>query len=157
MQVKKVLLLRFILKNFIMTHKDSRKKTFKERRKNIRSTGSSEQRNYIRTNVYVPMFLYVQGPKETEKIHARTCNISASGMMIELDTQVPAGEKVKIDITAPGSLNPIHCSGKTVWSDFSDAQSKFQCGIEFVSIEEDNKNTFLKFLCDLIYEGDDAK
>ena len=140
-----------------MARKEIRKKTLKERRKNVRSTGSGEQRNYIRTNVYVPMLLYVQGPKETEKIHARTCNISASGMMLELDVQVPAGEKVKIDLTPPDTLNPIHCSGKAVWSDFSEDQSKFQCGIEFVSIEEDNKNTFLKFLCDLIYKGGDAE
>jgi c-di-GMP-binding flagellar brake protein YcgR len=140
-----------------MARKQIKKKTLKERRKNIRSTGSSEQRSYIRTNVYVPMALYIQGPKETEKLHARTCNISASGMMIELDTQVPIAEKVKIDITLPGTLNPIHCFGKAVWSDSSGAQSKFQCGIEFVSIEEDNKNTFLKFLCDLIYKGGDAE
>jgi c-di-GMP-binding flagellar brake protein YcgR len=140
-----------------MAPKKSRKKPLKERRKNVRSTGSSEQRNYIRTNVYVPMLLYVQGPKETEKIHARTCNISASGMMLELDVRVPVGEKVKIDLTPPDTLNPIHCSGKAVWSDFSEGQLKFQCGIELVSIEEDNKNTFLKFLCDLIYKGGDAE
>ena len=39
--------------------------------------------------------------------------------------------------------------------------SPFDVGTELVDIEEDNKNTFLKFLCDLIYnlpeERKDAK
>jgi c-di-GMP-binding flagellar brake protein YcgR len=138
------------------------KHNLKERRKNIRSSGSDEKRDYIRTDIYVPMFLYVQSPEGSNKVKegsnkvkARTCNISASGMMVELDTDLPVGAKTKIEIIAPSTSNPIHCIGQIVWCTASGSPSSFNCGVEFVSIEEDNKNTFLKFLCDLIYKTSD--
>lgn len=140
-----------------MNAQKKQKGSLYERKKGMRVTGSDEQRNYIRTNVYVPMFLYLQGAKQDNKIAARTRNISASGMMIELDQDIPVGSQARIDIIPVDASNPVHCSGKIVWSVFSESQSKFNCGVEFIAIEEDNKNTFLKFLCDLIYKTGTAE
>ena len=72
--------------------------------------------------------------------------------MVEVNKKLPAGTEMKIDITPPGSPNPIHCNGKIVWSAPAHQEGLFHSGIEFTDIEEDNKNTFLKFLCDTIYK-----
>jgi len=43
--------------------------------------------------------------------------------------------------------------GVVVWSieSGSSKSHSYSSGIDFEKIEEDNKNTFLKFLCDLMY------
>ena len=136
-----------------MNIKKREQSQLKERRKNIRSTGSEEKRGYIRTEVSVPMTLHIEKKGVIERVKARTSDVSASGMMIELGQQIPIGSQVKIDIEPQGSSNPIHCIGKVVRFMPTDKDGKYVCGVEFLTIEEDNKNSFLKFLCDVIYKS----
>ncbi|GEM_PF-519125 len=133
------------------------KDSLKERRQSNRKTGSKEKRNYIRTRFSVPILIYIQGKNDAEKITARAWDISASGMMIEADAKLTVGIEPDIDMTPPDSLNPIHCKGKIVWSSRRSIGNGHNYGVEFISIEEDNKNTFLKFLCDLIYKSGKEK
>ncbi|MFA5068746.1 MAG: PilZ domain-containing protein [Candidatus Omnitrophota bacterium] len=131
----------------------------RERRSNNRKTGSDEKRNYIRADVSVPMIIYVQRKTGPERVPAKAWNISASGMMIQSLGRFNTGIKVDIEMTPPVSPNPVHCKGKIVWaSENISGRGGYNYGVELISIEEDNKNTFLKFLCDLIYsnsEGND--
>jgi len=126
-------------------------KLIKERREKIRSTGSKEQRNFIRTGVSIPVVMHILGKKSEKKINAHAWNISASGMMIECPVNMAVGINTAIDMAPPQSLNPIHCRGKVVWVFKSPKKNMYNYGIELTAIEEDNKNTFLKFLCDIIY------
>ncbi|MDD5504895.1 MAG: PilZ domain-containing protein [Candidatus Omnitrophica bacterium] len=126
----------------------------RERRSSNRKTGSDEKRNYIRADVSVPIIIYVKKKNGPEKVNARAWNISASGMMVEAGDNFDTGIKVGIEITTPGSPNPVHCKGRIVWaSEGKIGKNGYSYGVEFISIEEDNKNTFLKFLCDLIYKN----
>jgi c-di-GMP-binding flagellar brake protein YcgR len=133
-------------------HKD-KKSSLKERRGSIRETGSKENRNYIRTDISVPLDIFICREKDTDRIPAQAWNISASGMMIESETKLHVGLEARIDMTPPGTLNPVHCTGRIVWSGTGSKPGKHNYGVEFLAIEEDNKNTFLKFLCDLIYKS----
>jgi len=126
-------------------------KQLKERRENIRSSGSAENRTYIRTETSVPIKLQIEGGESIQLIKGVTCNVSATGMMIELDEKIALDTKLGIDILPSGASNAIHCAGKVVWMAQSQKRDRHYCGIEFENIEEDNKNTFLKFLCDAIY------
>ena len=58
-----------------------------------------------------------------------------------------------VALTLPEAKNPVHIQSNVVWhSPASGAgQELADVGFEFIKIEEDNKNTFLKFFCDLIY------
>ncbi len=129
------------------------KSSLKERRKNSRQTGKNEQRYYIRIDVSVPTILSIRKKDAVEKIKAYVKNVSASGMMIHLDKKLLTGVETSIDMHAPDTLNPIHCNGKVVRVIAADKPGKYSCGIIFTRIEEDNKNTFLKFLCDTIYRS----
>ncbi len=126
-------------------------KQLKERRENIRSTGSAENRTYIRTETSVPVKLQIEAEGSIQLIKGVTCNVSATGMMIELDQKIALDTKLGIDILPSGASNAIHCDGKVVWVSQSEKIDHHYCGIEFADVEEDNKNTFLKFLCDAIY------
>jgi len=54
----------------------------------------------------------------------------------------------------PGTLSSIHARAKVVWKKKLSTENgtPFDIGCEFVRIEEDNKNTFLKYFCDLLYK-----
>lgn len=114
--------------------------------------GIKEKRRYIRTDTSIPMTLHLKEGKQAKELQSITRNISATGMMIEIGKQLPVGAEVKIDLNTPDSPNPVHCIGKVIWSSPASEGGKYNSGIAFTNIEEDNKNTFLKFLCDTIYK-----
>jgi c-di-GMP-binding flagellar brake protein YcgR len=113
---------------------------------------SRERRVYIRTDSSVSVALHIKNKTGIEELQGVTKNISATGIMVETDKDLPLSSDIKIDLSPPHSTNPIHCSGKVIWSTPLQKAGVYQCGIAFTNIEEDNKNTFLKFLCDAIYK-----
>ena len=126
-------------------------KSTEERRKQVRPGGESERRGYIRTDSSVDLTLFVDKSGTKEEIKTTTRNISATGMMVESSDQLPVGTEAKIDLSPPDGPNPVHFNGKIIWSEAIPGFDKFSSGIEFTQIEEDNKNTFLKYYCDFIY------
>ncbi len=129
------------------------KNSIKEKRKSSRQTGDKEQRYYIRIDVLVPAIFSIKKKGGIEKIKAHVKNVSASGMMVNVNKKLTFGTDTAIDMHAPDAPNPIHCNGKVVWTVSVDKKGKYRCGVVFTDIEEDNKNTFLKFLCDTIYRS----
>ena len=111
-----------------------------------------ERRRYIRLKTPIPVTYTVP---ETGSIHsAVTKDISADGLRFESeakDIKVPGIVEMRLDIS--GAHNPVHIKGKVVWKKklTLEDSAPYDVGVEFTEIEEDNKNTFLKFLCDLIY------
>lgn len=133
------------------------KSSLKEKRKNIRQTGKKEQRYYIRIDVLVPAIFSIKTKGGVKRVKAHVKNISASGMLVILDKKLSLGTDTVIEMHPPDASNPIHCKGKAVWVVPAQKQDKYQCGIAFTDIEEDNKNTFLKFLCDTIYKTGEGR
>ena len=87
-----------------------------------------------------------------EEIQTQSKNISATGMMVETEKEISSDTAVELSLTPAETPNPIHINAKAIWSEKIEGQNLFNTGIEFTKIEEDNKNTFLKFLCDVIYK-----
>jgi hypothetical protein len=69
------------------------------------------------------------------------------------EERLEIGSKVEFKIFVPEALNPAHLNGIVLWSKeiTSEKGPSYAAGIEFGKIEEDNKNTFLRFLCGLMY------
>lgn len=112
-----------------------------------------ERRRYVRLQTPIPIAYTVP---QTGSVHTTSSkNISADGMRFETsDKALTEGDLVELKLTIPGAANPVHAKGNVIWKkkmSLEDA-APFDCGMEFTEIEEDNKNTFLKFLCDLIYD-----
>ena len=112
-----------------------------------------ERRRYVRLLTPIPIAYTVP---ETGSVHATSSkNISADGIRFEtFDRELRENDVIELKLTISAAPNPVHARGKVVWKkkmSLEDA-APYDCGIEFTVIEEDNKNTFLKFLCDLIYD-----
>jgi len=113
-----------------------------------------EKRRFIRFDIALKVAYIVQRDPKTEKL-GTTKDVSAQGMQLLTGDKLETGDKVDLKIFVPEALNPAHIKGIVVWSKepgtLPESRSH-NAGIDFLKIEEDNKNTFLKFLCDLMYE-----
>jgi c-di-GMP-binding flagellar brake protein YcgR len=111
-----------------------------------------ERRRYIRLKTPIPVTYTVL---ETGSIYnALTKDISADGLRLESDSKdIKVAGIIELRLDISGAHNPVHAKGKIVWKKRISLEdtAPYDVGIEFTEIEEDNKNTFLKFLCDLIY------
>lgn len=112
-----------------------------------------ERRRYIR--LLSPISVAYTVP-ETGSVHSTSYkNVSADGLRIETtDRELKESGMVELKLSIVGAPNPVHARGRVIWKKKMSLEDNapFDCGIEFTEIEEDNKNTFLKFLCDLIYD-----
>ena len=111
-----------------------------------------EKRQFIRFNIALKVSYIIHKDPKVEKI-GTTKDVSAQGMQLLTGDKLDVGDKVDLKIFVPEALNPAHMKGIVVWSrESGPAKShSYSSGICFEKIEEDNKNTFLKFLCDLMY------
>jgi c-di-GMP-binding flagellar brake protein YcgR len=111
-----------------------------------------EKRRFIRFNIALKVAYIVRREPKIEKF-GTTRDISAQGMQLLTSDKIKPGDKLDLKIFLPEALNPAHIRGVAVWSKEPEAAKShsYNAGIDFEKIEEDNKNTFLKFLCSLMY------
>jgi len=111
-----------------------------------------EKRRFIRFSIALKVAYIVQKDQKTEKL-GTTKDVSAHGIQLLTSDKLELGDRVDLKIFVPEALNPAHMKGIVVWSRELGSQKShsYSAGIDFGKIEEDNKNTFLKFLCDLMY------
>lgn len=112
-----------------------------------------ERRRFIRLRTPIDMSYVL--PENGIINQTATKDISADGLRFETHDKVMKESSVlELKLNIPGAPNPIHAKGRVAWKkkvSLEDA-APYDIGIELTEIEEDNKNTFLKFLCDLIYD-----
>ena len=122
----------------------------------------AERRSFIRLREPIKITYTVA---DDDRVHnVITKDISADGLRFETTNKgIEEDDLIEMKLDIPGVANPVHARGKVMWKKKLSLEddAPFDVGTELLEIEEDNKNTFLKFLCDLIYnlpeDGKDAK
>ena len=111
-----------------------------------------ERRSFIRLREPINI---VYNIAEADKVYNVTAkDISADGLRFQAtDKVITEGDSLEMKLDIPGIANPVHARGKVMWKKKLSLEDNapFDVGTEILAIEEDNKNTFLKFLCDLTY------
>lgn len=117
-----------------------------------------EKRYFIRFNISLKVAYTVRKEIKLEK-PGLSKDVSAGGMQLLTNEKLDEGDKVDLKIFIPGGLNPVHIKSLVVWSKEITPYNgyTYSAGINFEKIEEDNKNTFLKFLCDFMRPNADNK
>ena len=122
----------------------------------------AERRSFIRLLEPISVSYAVSGNNKIYTVISK--DISADGLRFQTaEKTVEEGSTLEMKLEIPNVANPVHAKSKVMWKKKLSLEDKapFDVGSEFTEIEEDNKNTFLKFLCDLIYnlpeEKTDAK
>ena len=110
-----------------------------------------EKRRYLRLNTELTIEYSL--PNVDKICTATTKDISALGLRFETKDQLQEGENIEIKLKLPSAQSAVHAQGRVAWLkklSLEDTATN-DVGVEFIKFEEDNKNTFLKYLCDLIY------
>ena len=112
-----------------------------------------EKRRFIRFEISLKVSYIVRQDPKVEKT-GMVKDMSAGGMQLLTGEKLEVGKKLNLKMHLPEAPNPAHLNGIVLWSKEIEPGKKlsYSAGIEFGNIEEDNKNTFLKFLCDLMYK-----
>ena len=111
-----------------------------------------ERRSFIRLREPINITYTVSGIDKVYNVMAK--DISADGLRFQTaEKSIREGDLVEMKMDIQTIPNPVHVKGKVMWKKKLSLEddAPFDVGTELVDIEEDNKNTFLKFLCDLIY------
>lgn len=112
---------------------------------------NQERRSYLR--VETPLSIRVISNNKI--VHdSQTKDISPLGLRFETAQEgINLNDEIELNIKIPNTLNPVHAKAKVAWKKKLSTQdgAPFDIGCEFTKIEEDNKNTFLKYFCDLLY------
>ena len=114
---------------------------------------TEERRRFIRLEVPIEVKYVVEEDSDPVRKRVATKDLSCDGLRFISERKLDEGSLLDLNLTIPGATNPVHIKGKAIWSKklSTEDAAPFEVGVEFVQIEEDNKNTFLKYLCDLIY------
>jgi c-di-GMP-binding flagellar brake protein YcgR len=112
----------------------------------------TERRKYTRLAAPVDVSYVLSGKERIRKSVTR--DISAQGISFEAeDDGINIDSVLDMSISLPGTPNPVHAKGIVIWKERVSLRdgSPIKVGLELAELEEDNKNTFLKFMCDLLY------
>jgi c-di-GMP-binding flagellar brake protein YcgR len=111
-----------------------------------------ERRKFIRASI--PLRILVRdGSSVTEAV---TKNISPAGISFYADKPVPADKKNEFLLFLPENDEPVSVYARTIWQRKASLEDNapYDTGIEILKIREMDKNRFLKYLCDLLYNTD---
>jgi len=110
-----------------------------------------ERRKFIRLEIPIELKYLIEGSPVRKEVVTK--DLSCDGLRFVSEERIEEGASLELNLAIPNANNPVHINGNVVWVKRVSTEdgSPFEVGIEFIKIEEDNKNTFLRYLCDLIY------
>lgn len=110
-----------------------------------------ERRRFVR--IEVPLQVVVKVNDFSEEVI--THNVSPVGLRFEISRSLDESGEVALALRIPTVNEPIRLTGKVVWQNKTTLEDNapYDVGIEVVSIADGDKNIYLKYLCDLLYES----
>lgn len=108
-----------------------------------------ERRRFVRLDVPIEVFFYRNGAKNK----LLTKNISPVGFMVETPEVFEVGESLECELKVSQEAVPVKLRGKIIWQNRRSLEdgAPYDVGIDILKIEDDGKNEFLRYLCDLLY------
>lgn len=127
------------------------KQKLPERKRFIKTEKLPERRRFVR--IEVPLKLVVRsGNFQCETI---TKNISPIGLRFEVKEELEPSNVLNIELYIPSLDKPVHMEGKLVWQHKTSLEDRapYDVGVEITEVNDVEKNIFLKYLCDLLYDS----
>ncbi len=88
-----------------------------------------------------------------ENIKGKAKNLSAEGVCVVTEKEIPYDKDVEIDIYLPGRKKPVRVHGSVVWTNKirnidKKAASRFEAGVKLYIIDKDDENSLLRYYCE---------
>ncbi len=110
-----------------------------------------ERRRFIR--IEIPLKVKIKAGGRVDEVVTK--NISPTGMRFEISKELKNTETLDMSLLIPSSDTPVRLKGRVVWQSKTTLEDSapYDVGVEIMEIEDKNKNVFLKYLCDLLYDS----
>ncbi|MFC1548516.1 PilZ domain-containing protein [Candidatus Omnitrophota bacterium] len=110
-----------------------------------------ERRRFVRIEIPLKVIVKSEG-REDEVV---TKNVSPVGLRFEIGAELKKSEKLNLSLYIPTIDDPIDLKANVIWQDKTSLEDNapYDVGVEIIEIGDKNKNEFLKYLCDLLYES----
>ncbi len=110
-----------------------------------------ERRRFIR--IETPLKLTVTTAEGADEVVTK--NVSPVGLRFEIGKKLKETAKLDLSLHLPISDKPIRLVGKIIWQEKTSLEDNapYDVGVEITEVEDRQKNTFLKYLCDLLYNA----
>ena len=110
-----------------------------------------ERRRFVRIDVPLRLLVELGG----KIVEVQTKNISPVGIRFQISKELDIVTNLKLRLFIPILEKPIDLVAKIIWQSKISLEdnSPFDVGVEIIDICEENKNIFLKYLCDLLYSS----
>lgn len=123
-------------------------------------SSSSERRKYSRLKDNVFIFGNLTS-SSTEGFKVITRDISAGGLMFELERDIPKESELELEIYQPGNRDKtiffsIHSLARVAWikslerENLEQGENKYRMGIEFLEIKQEDRQRVAKFISESI-------
>ncbi len=119
----------------------------------------AERRRFIRFDLDTNIkFGFFEDIGIDANMKGKAKNLSAEGVCIVTEKEIPRGKNIELDISLPGRKRPIRVHGKVVWAHKIKGVDKnmvdrFETGIKLYTIEKDDENTLLKYYCERMVDN----
>jgi c-di-GMP-binding flagellar brake protein YcgR len=77
-------------------------------------------------------------------ILGRSLNISANGMLLEVDRVLPGDGKVRIHFYLPGDTKPMQIAGEVLRAEFTGTMAKY--GVRFLETDDEQRERIVRFV-----------
>jgi len=93
-----------------------------------------------------------------ENIKGKAKDLSAEGVCIVTERELPRDKDVELDILLPGRKRPVRVRGKLAWihkikGAGKGLPSRYEAGIKLYTVDKNDENTLLKYYCEQIVDN----
>jgi len=114
----------------------------------------SERRRFIRFDLDANVrYRFFNDMDIGENIKGKAKNLSAEGVCIVTEKEMPRDKDIEVDIFLPGRKRSVRIRGKVVWIHRIKSAGKmlpncYEAGIKLYTVDKDDENTLLKYYCE---------
>lgn len=118
-----------------------------------------DRRKFIRFDLDANVkFRFFDSSDMGENIKGKAKNLSAEGVCISTEKEVPRDKDVQVDIRLPGKKKEVRVQGKVVWvktirSGTDRVGDHYEAGIKLYTVDREDENTLLKYYCEQMIDN----
>lgn len=126
----------------------------------MESVHDMEKRKFprLKENIFI---LASYRAEQENSFKAFTRDISAGGLMFEIERHIPTGSELELEIYQPVNrfktvIFSVHAVAKAAWSKriekdaFEEGENRYQVGVEFLEIKDEDRQRILNFVNGMI-------
>ncbi len=108
---------------------------------------SAEKRRFIRININNGVAIRTLGVGSIDEVRGLAKNLSLNGILVEIDSPIPIGNRVQLEISVEGVDSTMLIIGLVVRLEIYESK-RYDIGIAFVEMDDSTQNEIYRYIFD---------